>query len=755
MAHTAADDRTRRPIGTANAQEEGPMGAIRKLLGFYRLQFELLWRWRGGRRALLRRLLVTFLVSLVAFGVAVWIVPGIRVATLGDAALAVVVMALLNAAIRPILLAIVEPLSVIAVAICAILFQVVVILLLVPLVPGIEVDGFWTAFWASWVFAIVNTLLVAIFSIDSGESYYGALVRQVTARRGDVTRTTDPGMVIIQIDGLAHPILAHQVRAGQVPVMASWIRSGTHRLSRWEAMLPSQTSASQAGILHGNNDGIPAFRWYEKGEKRLMVSNHPADATEIVRRVSNGEGLLSQGGASVNNLVSGDATRAYLTMATIKEKGEGQGLGDSRAFTTFFLNPQGYLHTAVRFGGEVIKEMVQARRQRRAGVVPRMHRGGVYPFARAATNVMLRDVGIALVMEEMYRGTPVIYIDFTDYDEIAHHSGPERAESLQALDGVDAAIGALAKAAEDAPRPYRFVIVSDHGQSLGSTFLQRYDITLQEVVRSLMGGEASVEAATSRVEDWGPINTFASELSRSKGVTAAITRQALRGRTEDGVVRLGPAAETITGARGGPAAATSATPGAKGKGAAAESAAPPDLVVVASGNLGLIYFNARPARVTVEDLAELYPGLLDALANHPGIGLLLVRSEAHGAVALGKGGAHYLDEGRVEGDDPVARFPGRARESLLREDRMAHCPDILAISMYDPDTDEVAAFEELIGSHGGLGGPQTSPMILYPTDWALDEPIPLGAPAVYRNIRAWLLGIGIDLGAGRQEPPAA
>jgi uncharacterized membrane protein YvlD (DUF360 family) len=723
---------------------------MRRLLDFYRLQVRLLWQWRGGRLALLRRLLVSFVVALVAFEITVALIPGLHVNTLGEAVFAVIVMALLNAAIRPVLLLIVQPLSVIAVAIVSVLFQVVVILLLVPLVPGIEVDGFWAAFWASWLFAIVNTLFTSILDLDRGDSYYGTLVRQLSVQGRDVVSTDRPGLVVIQIDGLAHPVFSHQVRAGQVPVMSSWMRTGSHHLARWEAMLPSQTSASQAGILHGNNDGIPAFRWYEKKAGRLMVSNHPADATEIVRRISNGEGLLSRGGASVNNLVSGDATRAYLTMATLREPG--QGLGDSRAFTAFFLNPSGYLHTTVRFCAEALKELFQARRQRRAGVVPRMHRGGVYPIARAATNVLLRDVGVALVMEEMYRGTPVIYIDFTDYDEIAHHSGPERAETLQALDGVDAAIGTIAKAAGETPRPYEFIIVSDHGQSLGSTFLQRYGETLQDVVRELMGGEQSVEAATSRVEDWGPINSFASELSRSRGVTAAIARRAFRGKTEDGFVALGPKDATVSDGTVAAAVESGQTAKTGGKGTAPE---PPDLVVVASGNLGLVYFNVTGERMTVEQMGELYPGLVDALANHPGIGLLLVRSAERGAVAIGRSGVNYLDEDRIEGDDPVAQFPGRARESLLREDRMEHCPDIVVISLYDPETDEVAAFEELIGSHGGLGGPQTSPMILYPSRWTLDEEVPLGAPAVYRNIRAWLLDLGIDLGARDESTPTA
>ena len=55
----------------------------------------------------------------------------------------------------------------------------------------------------------------------------------------------------------------------------------------------------------------------------MMVSNHPEDAAEIVRRASDGEGLLSNDGASVGNLVSGDAVRSYITMATIKDKDAG------------------------------------------------------------------------------------------------------------------------------------------------------------------------------------------------------------------------------------------------------------------------------------------------------------------------------------------------------------------------------------------------------------------------------------------------
>jgi len=104
---------------------------------------------------------------------------------------------------------------------------------------------------------------------------------------------------------------------------------------------------------------------------------------------------------------------------------------------------------------------------------------------------------------------------------------------------------------------------------------------------------------------------------------------------------------------------------------------------------------------------------------------------------IGREGINFLAEDRVEGVDPVAQYGGRAREAFLRLDRMDHVPDLSVISLYDPMFDEVAAFEELIGSHGGLGGPQTIPVIMYPSEWGLDEEL-VSAPAVHRQIRRWV-----------------
>jgi hypothetical protein len=175
-----------------------------------------------------------------------------------------------------------------------------------------------------------------------------------------------------------------------------------------------------------------------------------------------------------------------------------------------------------------------------------------------------------------------------------------------------------------------------------------------------------------------------------------------------------------------------------------------DVVVLGSGNLGLIYLMEEPRRLTLEEIEERHPQLIPALREHPHVGWLLVRSERNGAVVLGGGGARYLNDERVEGEDPLADFSPTAARHLLRTDGFAHVADIMVGSFYDPVLDEGCAFEELISFHGGLGGPQTCPFILHPPGLPITtEPI-LGAAAVHRILIGWRRSL-----EGQATSPAA
>jgi uncharacterized membrane protein YvlD (DUF360 family) len=655
------------------------------------------WRLDAGQ---LRVFAAVLLVKWVGLGVAIALVPGISASATWDVLLAAVLLGIAGAILRPVIVAAAVHVGWAGVFVGFLLSQALIGYVVLSVTPGITVDDFWSAFWASWIFAVLVS--VGLWFVTAGD--HGAVInRLLRSTRGVVrtaTRTDQPGVVFIQIDGLSAPLLQWAVQAGNLPTLSRWIRSGSHTMAEWHARLPATTPASQAGLLHGASGQVPAFRWYEKESARLVVTNHPNDSALVEERMSNGRGLLADGGVSLSNVFSGDAPISRLTMSTVGAKRDrrqpsrdGYGLTRSLVLTV----------------GEMVKEIYQSRLQRLQGIEPRGHRPFSYVALRGVTNVLLRDLNLSLVAEHMMRGSPSVYCDFVDYDEIAHHAGPVRAESLASLKGIDRVLGTLEQLAPKAPRPYRFVVLSDHGQSQGATFKQRYGIRLEDLVRQLTTSEAAVAAGAD--EQHGRVATLVAEVGHGENLLARLTRRVHHDRSR-----------------------------------AERSPAQPDglrqeLVVVASGNLGMVYFANLAGRQTVEVIQAHHPEVLSGLAGHPGIGFIMVRSQAEGPVVFGKNGIHYLDTGRIEGADPLGPFGPHAVADLRRHDSLPHVGDIVINSQIDISTDEVAAFEELVGCHGGLGGWQTRPVLVHPAEWPVEGTLD-GADAVHRQLVHWLERVG-------------
>ena len=318
---------------------------------------------------------------------------------------------------------------------------------------------------------------------------------------------------------------------------------------------------------------------------------------------------------------------------------------------------------------EIVAEIWQQTQQRRLEIEPRVHRGWFpYPLLRSYTNVLQRELEVASTIQDLYSGRPVIYTMFLGYDEVAHHSGIERPETLRELAKIDRAFARLARAAEDAPRPYRIVVLADHGQSQGATFKQRYGLSLGDLVTEKCGAD-EVLVPGGVDEGWGYLNAAATEGASSSGVTGSLTRLATRSSTaDDGSVDIGAARD-----ESGRKLRHREKKGAEG---------PPEVTVMASGCLGLISFPRIEGRATLEQLDDRYPGLVEALRTHPGIGFVLVHSDRRGAVVLGRSGTNYLDEKRIEGDDPLASFGPNAALHVKRTDTFPHCQDIMVNSTY-------------------------------------------------------------------------
>jgi hypothetical protein len=568
---------------------------------------------------------------------------------------------------------------------------------------------------------VVNTLVTSLLAIDDDDFYY----RNVIRRQGRRIASPDAesgvrGVYFLEIDGLAHAVVQRALRDGHLPTLGRWMREGTHRLLRWETDWSSQTGACQAGLLHGSNDDMPAFRWWEKDRDAPIVTNHPRDAAELERRHSNGRGLLHEDGASRANILSGDAAHTLLTMSTVLDRHRPGRIGQD--YFAYFANPYNVTRTIALVVGDIAQELFFAAQQRRRDVRPRIKRTFTYALIRAWGTVIQRDLQVAAVIGDLYAGRPVGYTTFLAYDEVAHHSGVERVDAMAVLRRLDHQIARIERAAADAPRPYELVVLADHGQSQGATFLDRYSISLGDLV------EEACETTNVRTEEAHSDESASylaaslTEASQADTMAGRRVRATTRRRSVDGEVRIGEdeRAKTTAGEE------------------------PPELSVMASGNLGLISFPREPGRLTKERIDALHPRLIPTLREHPGIGFLLVRSESDGPVVLGAEGIHYLASDQVEGEDPLAPFGPNAADHVRRTDGFLHCPDIVLNSTYWAETDEVAAFEELVGSHGGMGGEQSHPFVLFPSDWRhLDEPV-VGAETLHRHMRGWLADLGHD-----------
>ncbi|MGX1880722.1 phage holin family protein [Streptomyces sp. NPDC055287] len=597
-----------------------------------------------------------------------------------------------------------------------------------------------TAVVVAAVMSAVASATSAALAVRDDDAYQRRLSRLAHRRGrqgGDDGRNGLPGTLFLQLDGVGHDVLLQAVADGLMPTVASWLdgEEPTHRLTPWRTDWSSQTGASQLGILHGSNHDVPAFRWYEKESREVVVSSRPASAALMQRRAiarTGDGGLLTFDGASRGNLFSGGADQLALVLSIAARRGRSNR---SRAgYFAYFSDPANAVRTAISFVAEVVREIAQSTRARLRGDTPRVKRGGLYPFIRAFATVVQRDIVVAAVLGDMLAGRTAVYADLVAYDEVAHHSGPHSTDALKVLERLDRSVELIAKVAEHAPRAYRLVLLSDHGQSPGETFQSAYGLTLANLVRAGCGLPVPRRAAGT--------------------ISASEARDAVR----TALHRPVPDDEEEP---------EHPEPGT-------------DPVVLASGNLGLISFPDAAGRATREQIDRHHPALLTTLANHPGIGFLLVRSEEHGALVLGADGAEFRldddrdDDGDDDGDDsagdegtsdraggtgPLAVFGKGAADAVRRTSGFPHVADIMVNSWHDPETGRVHAFEEQIGSHGGLGGEQARPFLLSP--YTLSPPVTegeelAGAEQVHGVLRRWLRecqGPQVPLAAAEDSQP--
>lgn len=655
------------------------------------------WLWRT---------IILWIGSSLGFLLIADISVGLTIATWETAFIAAAVVGILNALLWPLLSRIFLPFMVFTVGVGALLINGFLIWLASNFVPGITIEGL-ALILTPIGMAAISTLLNSIATIDDDASWYRGI--KAASKKVDTKNIKNtPGVIFLEIDGLAENIIYEAIERGDMPTVKSWIDNDSHKISGWETDLSSQTGASQAGLLHGNNEDIVAFRWVEKeNNNRLMVSTGLNDAPIVEKRISDGNGLLSINGASRSNLFSGDAEDVIFTFSQLKNLGRFY----NKAWKYVFSSSSNFSRIVSLFLWDAILDYKSQIMHRVRNIRPRIYRGFTFPFIRGGANVFLREITtLALIGDILMGHVDTAYVTYLGYDEIAHHSGVRDEDAFYALRNLDKQFHRIEMATQLSKRDYKLVVHSDHGQTNGATFKQRYNQSLEELVNDLLPEDTKVFADISPSTGDHFVSAFTAPGDRVKGFFNDKTQGV---NTYIQKYRITKKPEKV-----------------KKKDA--------NVIVLASGNMGLVYLTDHVDRLSYEYMNQLYPDLIPGLAKHEGIGFILVKSDEYGPIVIGSNGTYYLDSDLIEGENPLADFGENAADHIRRTNSFKYTPDILAISLYDSKNNEVAAFEELVGSHGGIGGEQSFPFMLYPSEWNVEDGI-IGAENVHNAFKREIL----------------
>ncbi|SOE00335.1 phage holin family protein [Blastococcus haudaquaticus] len=648
---------------------------------------------------------------------------GFELSSAWQAPVMALTLGVLSAVAWPVIMRVALPVAFFTLGLGSFLLLGALVLAVSYAVPGVQMDNLKVAVWVALVLAAVSGVVSSLLAVDEDEIFF----RRARRRAGAVpSADRPPGVLFLQIDALSYDTARRAVRDGWMPNLASWLRSGSHTMTSWHTDWSSQTGAAVSGILHGSNHDILGFRWYEKDRDHITRVSHPADAVEVERRHSDGRGLLAPDGAGRGNLFTGDAAHVSLTMSSLSHVVPASSRVTRRTrervgsgYYAYFASPVNALRTIGVSLVDIVRELAAAARERRDDVRPRVSRGGIYPLARPGVTVISRDVVVFALLDDMLAGRPVVYSDFLGYDEAAHHGGLERADSLAVLRTIDQQLGRLHRAASVAPREYHLVVLSDHGQTQGWAFTDRFGESIEELVGRLCGSPGA-QPTTGTRDSRRPVESW--QVATALGESGGLIARRLRDRVERAsAVHHEHAFE----------------PGLTGE----VPRVAPGVVCVVSGHQAMVSFPDIPGRVSLEEMERHWPGLLPGLVDHDGVGFALVHSEEFGPVVLGRDGLHRLATGVVIGTDPLLPYGEHAAALVARVSTFPHCADVVINSRYDPDTDEASPFEPHVGSHGGLGGPQQHALLAYPRAWQAPGEI-VGAEQLHRVLRGWLTDLG-------------
>ena len=302
-------------------------------------------------------------------------------------------------------------------------------------------------------------------------THWAALLLGIRTPQGE---TEEPGLIMIQIDGLSHTQLERAVEQGNMPFLARLIRRNHFTLENFYSGVPSTTPAVQAEIFYGQKAAVPGFQFLRKRSGKILRMYEADASAEIERELQEKcpEGLLQDGHSYSNIYRAGSVRSRYCSQDLAPD----ELLRQLHPLNGLLLSIV-YLPKILRMAALAILELGLALADAVKGFYERedFFKEMAFVPARVAVCIVLREMLRFRVLLDIERGVQTIHANFLGYDEQSHRRGPSSAFAHWTLKGIDGAIRDIYRAANHSTyRDYELMIYSDHGQEHTEPYALRH-----------------------------------------------------------------------------------------------------------------------------------------------------------------------------------------------------------------------------------------------------------------------------------------
>src|SRR5438128_446263 len=486
-------------------------------------------------------------------------------------------------------------------------------------------------------------------------------------------------LLIVQIDGLSRAVLEEALARGRAPFLGRLLREGGYQMAPMSVGLPTSTPAFQMAAMYGVRPDIPGFHYHDKRRKVDVYFPRGGDAANVEKVQAAGRRGIVGGGGAYGCVFTGGADNNLLTFAMIsRPSGRGLLRTLSKSVVLAWVLMKGSLASSIELSRAALRFVADP-----LSVSPE---GWKWLAIKIGISLWLRQFFTLAVAHDLYSGIPTIYVNYLDYDVVAHGWGPRHPRALRALRRVDASIHRLWRILRRVPEyRYDLHVLSDHGQSKCIPY-QR--VTGGPPIERSLFDDFFDPAGALRpaAPPEGKGRRFASGLKAYRAQRAPGFFQRFVNYLERDFPRV-----------------LGETPDVRERAG---------IRVISAGPNAFVYFLGSAKPLTLERIEERFPALATSISSARGIGIVLVRS-ASGPLCFWRGRRYGLDElhtGPFAGRPDLDRVVEGIRDLMA----MPSAGDLVIYGTNAPQGD--VSFISEVGAHAGPSPDELHTFLIHPRD---------------------------------------